>query len=373
MKKKICIVINDINRALEHEWYVDKIDRDQFGIEFILINCENSFMSRFLAERSVPCYHYSYKGKADIFRLFSAFFILFLKNRYDVVHTHLFLSSLIALPAAWLAGIRKRIMTRHYSDFHHVWFPASLKYDRFMNRFVSDFIAISENVSNILISQENINSSKITIIHHGLDLNEYSRDAVLPEVRSDMSVKYMLKGKYPVVGVVSRFTELKGIQYVIPAFRSFLIDYPDSVLILANASGDYEKEISDQLKTLPEGSYRTIKFEPDIISLFSLFDMFIHVPVTATAEAFGQTYIEAMAMKVPGIFTLSGVLSEFGKDGLNCLVVPYRDSDAILSRMRYVMDNREVTAAIVQSAYADVLSKFDFKLKIRKIQELYLR
>ena len=55
----------------------------------------------------------------------------------------------------------------------------------------------------------------------------------------------------------------------------------------------------------------------------------MHVPIDSMSEAFGQTYIEALASRVPSIFTLSGIACEFAKDRVNCLVVPYKDSDSI--------------------------------------------
>jgi len=70
-----------------------------------------------------------------------------------------------------------------------------------------------------------------------------------------IKTKYNFEGYNPVIGVISRFTEWKGVQYIIPAFKLLLDEYPHAKLVLANATGDYENEINNLLMQLPADSY----------------------------------------------------------------------------------------------------------------------
>jgi len=370
-KRKVLVVVNDLKRALEHEWFVTYIDRNSFVIEFLLINSENSAMDTFLKNNRVVTHHMRYHGKSDIPKLFFKMFWLFMSRRYDVIHTHLFISSLIGLPAAWLAGIRTRIMTRHHSDYHHVWFPSAVKYDRFANHFATKIVAISRNVQSILVDREGVSPGKVELVYHGIDFSNY----VPLEKNSERVVairnKYNITPGQKVIGVVSRFTEWKGVQYIIPAFQELIKIRPDAILILANASGDFAWKLDEMLKQLPEKNFRIIKFETDIIALFTSFDVFIHVPVSASAEAFGQIYLESMALKIPSVFTSSGVLAEYGKDNVNCHIVPFCDSEAIFQKVVYVLDHPEKQIEIMDNAFNEVRQHFSFDVKIKKFMNLY--
>jgi glycosyltransferase involved in cell wall biosynthesis len=151
---------------------------------------------------------------------------------------------------------------------------------------------------------------------------------------------------FPVVGVISRFLELKGIQHIIPAFRKLLAEYPGACLVLANAKGPYEPEVRKLLAGLPGGSYVTIPFEKDIAALYRLFDVFVHVPVDGHSEAFGQIYIEALASGIPSVFTLSGIAHDMIRHGENALVVPYCDPDSIFGAVKRILTDPELAGRL---------------------------
>ena len=67
--------------------------------------------------------------------------------------------------------------------------------------------------------------------------------------------------------------------------------------------------------------------------------MFVHAPVGRDYEAFGQVYVEALAMGVPSVVTLSGVACDIIEDGRNALVVPYRDSESIYRALDRLMED----------------------------------
>ena len=164
---------------------------------------------------------------------------------------------------------------------------------------------------------------------------------------------------------------LKGIQYIIPAFNSLKKIYPRALLVLANANGDYYSEIMAMLLETGNENYRLIEFENDVPALYKTFNGFVHVPINVTAEAFGQTYLEALASEVPSVFTLSGIAPEFIVDRKNALVVPHCDSDAIFEALKELLENKSLAASITLDGYESVKNKFDIHLKMRNLEQLY--
>jgi glycosyltransferase involved in cell wall biosynthesis len=246
-----------------------------------------------------------------------------------------------------------------------------VKWDKYCNTLSTQIISISDNVSNILINKENVPENKIVKITHGFDEKNF---IIKNEAQVKLlQIKYNLYKKQPVIGVISRFIHLKGIQYIIPAYKEVLKKHPNALLLLFNATGDYEKEIDGLLKELPQNSFQKIIFEPDISNLYKIFNVFIHVPISSTVEAFGQTYIECMLSGVPLIGTKSGIGNEIMNNGFNCIEVAYENSNAIFDAIINVIENNELAEIIVENAKETVLKDFSLDKMVFALEAIYLQ
>ena len=183
--------------------------------------------------------------------------------------------------------------------------------------------------------------------------------------------KYSINSEYPVVGVISRFTKWKGVQYIIPAFKNLLKVYPNACLFLANANGDYFPELEKMLAEIPSPNVRIVSFEKDIFTLYQLFDIFVHVPIDGEAEAFGQTYVESLAAGVPSIFTLSGIAREFIVDEKNALVVPFKDASSIELKMLKLLKDAKLQNSLIECGKVSVKSRFQLNVMMKNLVKIY--
>ncbi len=367
-RTKVIYVISRIDKALAFEWIAMHIDRRRFDVRFVLLNEGPSQFERFCIENKIPCKTLRLKGKKSYPGLIFRLFFMFLFQRPRVVHAHLIDASLTALPAAWLSFVRLRIYTRHHSTYHHDYFPRAVRWDRWCNRLANRIVAISENVKQVLLFREKVRSEKVVLIHHGFDLSLFKKPDPL-QVEAQQA-KYNPQNQHPVVGVIARFTELKGIQYVIPAFRMFLESHSNAKLLLFNANGEYRDKIFNILNDLPSDAWKAVPFEKDIASLYHIFDVFVHVPVNSEVEAFGQTYVEALAAGVPSVFTVSGVASEFVVDKQNALVVPFQNAEAIYHALMELGQNPELAMHLKTKGQSDV-EMFNLAAMIQRLENLY--
>lgn len=143
--------------------------------------------------------------------------------------------------------------------------------------------------------------------------------------------------------------------------------------MLANCSGNYSKEIQQLLHVLPTSSYVEIDFEQNQRALYQLFDIFIHVPISPTIEAFGQTYVEALAARATSIFTLSGIANEFVVNEENAIVVPYKDSNAIYKSILHVLKNNSLAKKLSENGLLAVKEKFEFDKMMISLEYIYDR
>ena len=369
MKINVTYIVSNINKSLAFEWVVQNLSKEKFNLSFVLLNPAETYLQKFLEKNNIPTLFITYKGKRDAVSALLKTKRFLKLQKTKIVHCHLFDAALIGLSAAKLGGVKKRIYTRHHSTYHHLYHPGSVKWDKLCNRLSTDIISISNVVSETLKEKENVPASKISVIHHGFDLQKFSHPD--PSITAPLRKKYNPFNKHPVIGVISRFTEWKGVQYIVPAFKNILNNYPNALLLLFNAEGNYAAEINKMLGELPENSVKKIVFENDITSVYPLFDLFVHTPIDSHSEAFGQVYIEALAAGIPGIFTLSGIANEFIENKVNALVVPSKNSEAIQEAIIKLLSDEKLVQYITAQGAKDVAEKFNLEKMVLSLECLY--
>lgn len=367
---KLLYILSHINKANEFEWFIERIDKSKFELQFISINnTEKTALHEFCNQYKIPFHHIQYHSKKDVPKAIFQTYKLIKNIKPNIVHAQLFEAGLIGITAAWLAGIKHRIYTRHYSNYHHKYAPSGVKFDKWINSKATHIVSITQMVSDILINKENVPAKKITLIYHGFPFEKFQNisDERIAKVKQIHQIPLNKK----VVGVVSKYMKLKGIQYIIPAFKKLLEERNDLHLVLANANGDYKSEIQHQLQQLPQNTYTEINFEQDNAALFKCFDVFVHVPIDAESEAFGQIYIESLLTQIPSIFTLSGVAPEIIKHEENALVVPFQNSDAIYNAMKRLLSDNSLGETLKKNGLKTA-NQFSIENKISALENLYL-
>ncbi len=367
--KKVTYIISDVHKSLAFEWIATYLNKEKYLLSFILLNNEATNLEDFLTARNFEVYRVQCRGKKDWLTAIRQTYRILRKLSPDAVHCHLIQANIIGLTAAKMAGVKKRIYTRHHSSLHHVYFKKGVLLDRFANKVATHIIAISGIVKHILLTWEKVRDEKVYLIHHGFMLADFSD---VDERRvEDFKKRNLLAGNYPIVGVVARFTHWKGIQYILPAFKKFLEDYPQAILLLMNAHGDYEKIILKKLEAIPSSSFRLVKFETDIAAAYHAMDLFVHVPVDDHSEAFGQTYVEALAAGVPSVFTLSGIAADFIVDGENAMVVPFQNSDAIYTALNKLVQDEALRKRLITNGRESVNKLFTLDKMMNALEDIY--
>jgi glycosyltransferase involved in cell wall biosynthesis len=167
--------------------------------------------------------------------------------------------------------------------------------------------------------------------------------------------------------VMSRLTEIKGVEYVAEAFSYFCKLYPDSRLVIVGEKSDSTDVILQKLAGVPKDKITFIRKTNDVVSFYSSLDVFVHVPIRENAEAFGLVYLEALFSKIPCIFTESGILK--GNEELKsmCTIVDYRNSTQIQESLekiyRGIVENKKL--------FPSTVSQFSPELMINSYSELW--
>jgi glycosyltransferase involved in cell wall biosynthesis len=333
------------------------------------LNEQPSYLADYLRRNGIAVYEIPFARKSKIHRALWKTLRLLRRERPDVIHTHMLFADLVGQIAGRMANIRKRVYTRHSANENRKYHNKQWM-DKLVNSMATHIVAISENVRRILVEEEGADPKKIRLIHHGFDMQGFA-NVPTGEIES-LTKKYNPNGRRPVIGVIARYVHWKGLQYIIPAFESLLQQYPNAYLLLANAkSGSYKMEVDRLLSTLPADSYFEIEFENNLFALYRLFDVYVHTPIDPELEAFGQTYVEALAAGVPSVFTLSGIAKEFIQHGMNALVVDFKNAEQIHQSMIRILEDDKLRNALTTQGRTDVEKKFSIAQQITSLESLY--
>ena len=103
---------------------------------------------------------------------FFKLYVLFLKHRFDIVHTHTAKAGFLGRIAAKLAGVRKVVHTPHGHNFYGYFNPLASKIvvvlEKFADYFTDKIIALTELEKRDLIDYGVSNKEKIVVVKSGL-------------------------------------------------------------------------------------------------------------------------------------------------------------------------------------------------------------
>ncbi|MBC6988301.1 glycosyltransferase family 4 protein [Hymenobacter sp. BT491] len=367
---RLAYIISGVDRMESLERTLEELQKIGYYLYVIQLNPSSDKMSEFLNEFGIDTDVIACGSPTRWVGSIWKMRRMLLERGIQIVHAHFLLGGLLGISAAALAHIKTRIYTRHHGSEHHLYHPRGVVLDKYINAIATDIIAISPVVTTILSDREGVPQHKLHSIPHGLDFSRY--DGISQLRVNKLKEKYGLdKDVFPVVGVIARYDASKGHEYIIKAFKRLLPDYPSAKLVLANARGSYKNRIQVFLAELPVGSYVEVEYEYDVAAMYKLFDVFVHIPTSSDYESFGLVYLEALALAIPSVFTLSGIGNEFLQHEANALLVPYRDSEAVTESIRRLITDQGLTERLKKQGRAEVLERFAFSQYFSRLLQLY--
>jgi glycosyltransferase involved in cell wall biosynthesis len=216
-RRKIAIICYGLDKSVQFEEVACRLNPDLFSQKylFLKLHARKSDFESFLDTAGIPYLTIRCDRGSRYPWAFIRIFIELIRYRPHVVHTHLLIANYLGLLAARIALVKRRYYTRHHSIEHHLVSKKAVWADRICNSLATKAIAISPMVGRILVEKEHLSADKVYLLPHGFNLDLFSKvDAVQV---SRIRAKHAIPSDRVVIGVVSRFLELKGYQYVISA------------------------------------------------------------------------------------------------------------------------------------------------------------
>ncbi len=211
------------------------------------------------------------------------------------------------------------------------------------------------------------------VVYPGLDIEALDEEA--QQLGGPVAVRRELNvGNAALIGIAGRLTRWKGQHVFLEAAARIACEQPEArFLIIGDAllgiDTDYPELLRQQACRLGLGDRVVFTgFRADVPRLLAAMDVVVHASVLP--EPFGVVVSEAMALGRPVIATALGGVPEVIEDGVNGILVPPGDPDALASTVLELLSDRERAQQMGLAARQRVQERFTAQQMAAQMQEL---
>lgn len=355
---------------------VKGLDKCRFDLRFACLSKWGQFLQDIEA-RDIPVEEFPIKSLYKPHTLLQqARLARYLKDHgTEIFHSYNFYSNVFALPVAKMAGVP--LIVASIRDRGVNLSPAQKTVQRLACRLADRILVNAASIRDWLM-EEGYPGHKITIIRNGLDLAPY-RQCDGGAVRDEFGIPPAA----PIVIMLARLDPQKGIDTFIKAAALLAKGNPDARFLVvgeridhSRGNGGYATDHSYQqeLRNLADSSglgqrLQFTGYRSDVPQLLSQAAVSV---LPSLSEGLSNTLLESMAAGVPIVATQVGGNPELVQDGVNGLLVPVRDPDALAAAIGRILDDPSLAKRFSACAGAIVRENYSLERMVASTEEFYI-
>ncbi len=288
---------------------------------------------------------------------------LFLRRRPTMVHAHTPKAGLLAMLAAWGAGVPIRFYTLHGL----VWqtrrgFSRRLliALDRLACRLAHRVVAVGPSIRRAALEASLSSPEKIVVAANGsangLDFEAFDPARLDPARLGVLRNRYRVPEQKPVLGVVGRIAPDKGIAELAQAWDLLRRRFPSLRLLLLGEIEPHDPPPASLLKRLRrDPRVHFSGWVDDMPHHYGLIDVCV---LPSRREGLPYAALEAAAMEKPlAAFDADGV-RDVVENGSTGLLAPPGDAGALAGAVARLLDDPEFARRLGRQARAQALTRY---------------
>ncbi|HET9802754.1 MAG TPA: glycosyltransferase family 4 protein [Candidatus Acidoferrum sp.] len=291
------------------------------------------------------------------------------RNRIQILHSHLFYSSLFASPVGWLCGIPAILETPHLRELWREgkgWPKSSFVIDRGIGKCVDGYIAVSKANGMYLERVKRLSAEKIHVIQNGSDLDRFRPDHSAPE---DMRSRFGFNEIDRILLIPARLEPQKGHRILFEALAKILEEFP-AVRIVCAGEGALLPELQEQVQKL--GVANRVSFVGRQQKLEDWFALCEFTVLPSFFEGLPLVAVESLAAGRPMVATAVDGTPEVIVDGKTGLTVPAGDSSALAAAICRLLGDADLCRKMARTGRQWAIENFTQKMQLDRTQELYV-
>lgn len=289
------------------------------------------------------------------------------RHRIDIVHAYSFYGNVFALPPARLA--RTPVVIASIRDRAPYLTAMQKRAQRYVCRLADCILVNADAVKDWLIG-EGYDGAKIVVIRNGVDLSRFEEPADSLKLRRELG----LPTGVPVVTVVSRLNRMKGLEQFLESAAAIRTRVPDARFLIVGETSPNDRPYLSVLTGLAGrlGLSDRVVFaglRTDVPQLLASATVSV---MPSLNEALSNVLLESMAAGVPVVATRVGGTPEAIEDGVNGLLVPPADPNALANAICHLLAEPEMARRLGRAARESINERFSIDRMVSATEELYL-
>lgn len=223
-------------------------------------------------------------------------------------------------------------------------------------------IAVSQAVRTTFASQAHLRTSRIAVIHNGLELSPF--DAVAD--RTTARDRLGWSETRPTVSIIGVMRQCKGHDTLLAAVPAIRDACPD-VAVKIVGGGETPAELRAQIAAL-DGTVELVGERSDIPDVLAATDIVVQA---SRSEGLPTVMMEAGAAGVPVVATDVGGTRDVVEDGTTGLLIPREDPQALAAAVVQLLENPERRRSMGANAHESIRDRFSLDLQAQRTADLY--
>lgn len=271
------------------------------------------------------------------------------KGNFDIVCGHTPVGGLLAIIAAWMCGVKKRVFFRHglvYETTTGLKRKLLISAERLASRLATHVVCVSPYLIERSIADGLTKREKMVLLYNGscngIDTKRrFNRENLDMNHLEDLKKKWRVADDDFVIGYTGRMVQDKGIEELVTAFKEISTRYSKARLLLVGMLEERDAitpETVNEIKTNPRISHTGL-----ILGEMEYYYAMMDVLVLCThREGFGSALIEAAAMGVPTLTTSHSGSRDAMRNGITGMYVTMNDADSIVEKVTMYIENENL-------------------------------
>lgn len=287
------------------------------------------------------------------------------QQKVDILQSFHTASDLVG-PVAANLSLRdvKTISSRR--DLGYTKSPRHVKMQRYINHFVDGIFANSTAVKNSVIAKELCSEGKISIIHNGINLDNFVIDM---SSRQQQRSAYNIDDQAILIGSVGNIRPVKGYDLLVEA-AAIVCKNDLAVQFFHVGEGEMKGQLEARCMELGiEDRFHFLGVTKEIPRFLSALDIYVQ---PSRSEGMSNAILEAMAARLPVVATDVGGNPDLVEHGITGLLALGEDSVALAEQLILLVKQPLMRSTLANSAYSQVQEKFHISCMLRNYKTKYV-
>jgi glycosyltransferase len=230
-------------------------------------------------------------------------------------------------------------------------------------------ICLSDYMREILCRDYELDAKKISVIPNGLtDVADTRVD------KRFLRKKWNIRAGEKIILFAGRVDEVKGLSYLITAFRKILGKFPGCRLMIAG-SGNYDTYFRESKEMCTKITFTGLLEKKDLYEIYQMADL---GAVPSLFEPFGYVAVEMMMHELPVVATATSGLNEVVDDtcALKVPVIEHPDrieidTDLLVEKILYLLQHPVEARMLGKNARKRYLEKYSLPVFRKNMLDVY--